>query len=128
LKETGFSPRGDNAGPWDTFSTRNLGLRIANRMSREFNGDAHKLRQASIAQITQALNLNPARWTPAQKQSLENWSLVLALIPNLTRWTPAEKHQLIKIIRAKSAPNEMPYLRQTQRHPRLRSELLRLGS
>ncbi len=128
LKETGFSPRGDNAGPWDTFSTRNLGLRIANRMSREFNGDAHKLRQASIAQITRALNLNPTRWTPAQKQSLENWSLVLALIPNLTRWTPAEKHQLIKIIRAKSAPNEMPYLRQTQRHPRLRSELLRLGS
>jgi len=128
LKETGFSPRGDNAGPWDTFSTRNLGLRIANRMSREFNGDAHKLRQASIAQITRALNLNPTRWTPAQKQSLENWSLVLALIPNLTRWTPAEKHQLIKIIRAKSTPNEMPYLRQTQRHPRLRSELLRLGS
>ena len=128
LKETGFSPRGDNAGPWDTFSTRNLGLRIANRMSREFNGDAHKLRQASTTAVTRALNLNPTRWTPAQKQSLENWSLVLALIPNLTRWTPAEKHQLIKIIRAKSTPNEMPYLRQTQRHPRLRSELLRLGS
>ena len=118
----------EGPGPWDTFSTRNLGLRIARRMSREFNGDAHKLRQPSTTAVTRALHLNPARWTPAQKQSLENWSLVLALIPSLTRWTPAEKHQLIKIIRAKSAPNEMPYLRQTQHHSRLRSELLRLGS
>jgi hypothetical protein len=61
-------------------------------------------------------------------QSLENWSLILAQIPDLSNWTPAEKHQLVKIIRAKSALNEMPYLRRTQHHPRLRAELLRLGS
>ncbi len=115
-------------GPWDTFSTRNLGLRINRRMSREFHGDIQRIRQASSAAVTQALNLNPTRWTPPQKQSLENWSLVLAQIPNLTRWMPEEKHQLIKIIRAKSASTEMPYLRQSQHHPRLRSELLQLGS
>ncbi|MFZ0419992.1 MAG: hypothetical protein WAM04_17965, partial [Candidatus Sulfotelmatobacter sp.] len=68
------------------------------------------------------------RWTQTQFQSLENWSLILALIPNLTRWTPDEKSQLIKIIRAKSAPNEMTYLHHTQHHARLRAELLRLGS
>jgi hypothetical protein len=128
LKETGFSPRGDNPGPWDTFSTRNLGLRINHRMAREFESDSPKIRQASVAQITRSLNLNPANWTPPQKQALENWSLILAQIPDLSRWTPAEKHQLLKIIRAKSSPNEMPYLRQTQRHPRLREALLRLGS
>jgi hypothetical protein len=118
----------EGSGPWDTFSARNLGLRINRRMSREFNGDSEKIRQASTAAVTQALNLNPASWTPLQKHSLENWSLVLSEIPNLSRWTRNEKDQLIKIIRAKSAPNEMPYLRQTQHHPRLRSELLRLGS
>ena len=53
---------------------------------------------------------------------------MLALIPDLARWSPAEKQQLIEIIRSKSAPNEMNYFRQTQRHPRLKSELLRLGS
>jgi hypothetical protein len=116
------------AGPWDTFSTRNLGLRINRRMSREFGGDARKIRQASTTAVAQALNLEPSRWTAAQKQSLESWSLLLAEIPNLPRWAPDEKHQLAKIIRAKSAPNEMPYLRQTQHHPRLRAELLRLGS
>jgi hypothetical protein len=124
LKEPGFSPR----GPWDTFSTRTLGLRVNHRMAREFEGDLKKIRLSSIAAVTQALRINPARWTPAQKQALENWSLLLALIPNLPRWTTDEKDQLVKIIRAKSASNEMSYLHQTQRHPRLRLELLRLGS
>jgi hypothetical protein len=116
------------AGAWDTFSTRNLGLRINQCMARDFKGDSQKIRQASTATVTRALRINPARWTPTQKQALENWSLVLAQIPNLPRWTPEERHQLTKIIRAKSASTEMPYLDQTQRHPRLREALLRLGS
>ena len=128
LKETGFSPRGNNSGPWDTFSIRTLGLRINQRMAKEFNGESQKIRQASTATITKALKINPSRWTVLQTQSLENWSLVLTQIPNLSRWTPEEKHQLIKIIRAKCASTEMPYLHQTQNHPRLRAELLRLGS
>ncbi|HEV3308714.1 MAG TPA: hypothetical protein VGZ91_19890 [Candidatus Sulfotelmatobacter sp.] len=116
------------AGPWDTFSTRNLGLLVNRRMAREFNGDSQKIRHVSTAAITRALKINPSRWTPDEQYSLENLSLILALIPNLSRWTPDEKQQLITIIRAKSAPNEMTYLHKTQRHPRLRSELLRLGS
>ncbi len=128
LKELGFSPRGANPGPWDTFSTRTLGLRINRRMAQDFNGDPQKIRQASVARLIRILNINPARWTQAQTHSLENWSLILTQIPNLARWTSEEKHQLIRIIRAKSAPNEMPYLHQTQHHPRLRTELLRLGS
>jgi hypothetical protein len=114
-------------GPWDTFSTRTLGLLINRRMAREYEGDSRKIRQASTAAIGRALHINPARWAPIQKQSLENWSLVLALIPDLALWTSAEKLQLVKIIRAKSAPTEMPYLRQTQHHPRLRQSLLRLA-
>ena len=119
---------GCEPGPWDTFSTRNLGLRINRRMAQAFDGDSHKVRAASTAAVTRALGINATRWTPAQRQALDNWSLVLALIPELTRWSPDEKQQLVKIIRAKSAPSEMPYLRQTQHHPRLRDELLRLGS
>ena len=128
LKETGFSPRGNNSGPWDTFSTRTLGLRINQRMAKEFNGESQRIRQASTATITEALRINSSRWTVLQNQSLENWSVVLTQIPNLSRWTPEEKRKLIKIIQTKSAPNEMPYLHQTQNHPRFRAELLRLGS
>jgi hypothetical protein len=53
---------------------------------------------------------------------------VLGLIPDLRRWSAKEKDDVLTIIRAQAAPNEMRYLRLTQQHPRLRSELLRLGS
>jgi hypothetical protein len=115
-------------GDWDAFSPRNLGLLISRRMAREFEGDSQKIRQASSTAMARALKITRARWTQAQRQSLENWSLLLALIADLARWAPGEKQQLTRIIRAKSAPNEMSYLRLTQHHPRLRAELLRLGS
>jgi hypothetical protein len=121
---TGFSPR----GPWDTFSTRNLAMRVNRRMAREFNGDSTLIRQASVAEVSRVFGVNPSRWTPAEQQSFENWSLVLALIPNLSRWSPEEKNDAVEIIRAQAGPNEMRYLRLTQQHPRLRKELLRLGS
>jgi hypothetical protein len=116
------------SGDWDKFSTRNLGLLVNRRMARQFDGDSRKIRDASAAAVARALGIDAARWTPLQRQALEDWSLVLALIPNLTRWLPDEKQQLVKIIQAKSAASEMPYLRQTQRHSRLRAELLRMGS
>jgi hypothetical protein len=115
-------------GPWDTFSTHNLGLLINRRMSRDFNGNSQEIRKASANTTIRALRINASRWSRSQIHSLGNWSLILAQIPDLSSWTPAEKDQLIKIIRAKSALNEMPYLRHTQHHPRLRAELLRLGS
>jgi hypothetical protein len=118
----------EGPGPWDTFSTRTLGLRINRRMARDFNGDSQEIRRDSVARVSRVLRINPARWTPTQKQALETWSLVLSQIPSLTRWTPQEKQEVIRIIRAKSAPSEMLYLRQTQHHPRLREALLRLGS
>jgi hypothetical protein len=63
-----------------------------------------------------------------ERKAFENCSLVLALIPNLRRWTPQEKGDAAKVIRAQAGRNEMSYLHLTQRHPRLREELLRLGS
>jgi hypothetical protein len=116
------------SGPWDTFSTRNLGLRVNRRMAREFDGDSQRIRRASVAEVSRALNVDSSRWNPAERQAIENWSLVLALIPNLRRWTPREKQDAVRIIRAQAGPNEMRYLRLTQRHLRLREEILRLGS
>ena len=115
-------------GPWDNFSTRNLALRVNRRMAREFHGDSAAIREASMKSVTRALNLNLNRWTAAERRSLENWCLVLALIPHLAHWSTGEKRKLTKIIQSQWAPSEMRYLHLTQRHPRLRQELLRLGS
>jgi hypothetical protein len=118
----------ETTGPWDTFSVRKLGMRINRRMAQRFEADISKIRQISIANVARALRINPARWTVIQQEALANWSLVLAPIPDLAHWSSEEKRQLVKTIRAKSAGDEMRYLRQTQKHTRLRAELLRLGS
>jgi len=115
-------------GAWDPFSTRNLALRVNRRMAREFNGDAARIREASVREVSRALGLNASRWPDAERRALDNWSLVLALIPDLRRWSAEERRELVRIIRSQSAANEMQYLRLTQRHERLRRELLRLGS
>jgi hypothetical protein len=127
-KEKGFSLGANQPGAWDGFSTRNLGLRVNRRMAREFAGDSARIRHASVAEVSRALNVNPSRWTTAERAAFENWSLVLALIPNLRRWSPQEKEDAAKVIRTQAGANEMRYLRLTQQHPRLRAELLRLGS
>jgi hypothetical protein len=128
LEQYDLDQRGRESGPWDTFSTRNLALRVNRRMAREFDGDSARIREASVAEVSRALGVSLSGCNPAERRAFENWSLVLALIPDLRRWSRQEKHDVAGIIRAQTASNEMRYLRLTQRHPRLRAELLRLGS
>src|ERR1022692_712465 len=113
---------------WDNFSTRNLGLRVNRRMARGFDGDSARIGRASLAEVSRAFAVSLSRWNSAERRAFENWSLVLALIPNLRRWSPQEKLDATRIIRAQAGANEMRYLRLTQQHPGLREELLRLGS
>ena len=113
---------------WDTFSTRNLGLRVNRRMAWEFEGDSTRIRRASVDVVKRALNINLSHWTSTERQAFENWALVLAMISGLRRWSRQEKHDVTRIIRAQAGRKEMRYLRLTQKHPRLRDELLRLGS
>ena len=119
---------GSECGAWDNFSTRSLGLRVNRRMARKFSGDSARIRRASVAEVSRALEVSLSRWNSAERQAFENWSLVLVLIRDLRRWSAREKQDLIKIIRAQAGTSEMRYLRLTQQHPRLREELLRLGS
>jgi hypothetical protein len=119
---------GSEHGAWDNLSTRTLGLRVNRRMAREFGGDSARIRRASVAEVSRALSVSLSRWNSAERQAFENWSLVLPLIRNLRRWSAKEKLDLCKIIRAQAGSSEMRYLRLTQQHPRLRAELLRLGS
>ncbi len=116
------------ARPWDTFSVRHLGLRVNRRMAREFGGDSQRIRRDAVAEVSHALRVNISNWNSGERQAFENWALVLALIPKLRDWSQQEKQDAARIIRAQAGPDEMRYLRLTQRHPRLLHELLRLGS
>jgi hypothetical protein len=119
---------GSKVGAWDSFSTRNIGLRVNRRMARDFDGDAVRMRQHSSRALEQILHVSMSTWTPSEKTAFENFALALAQVPGLRAWTPEEKEDLVRVIRAKAKPDEMVYLHLTQRHERLRTVLLTLGS
>jgi len=56
-----ISPAFASEGPWDTFSTYNLGLFINRRMSRDCNGDSQEIRKASTNTTIRALRINASR-------------------------------------------------------------------
>jgi len=119
---------GSNVGAWDRFATRNIGLRVNERMAKEFDGDARRMREATSRSVARILAVNPSSWTVPERASFENFALVLDLIPDLSSWTSDEKQALVRIIRAKTKHDEMSYLPLTRKHEGLRRGLLELGS
>jgi hypothetical protein len=124
---------GSEVGAWDTFSTRNIGLRVNRRMARDFDGDASRMREHSRRALEKISGVkiggvSTSSWTPLEKAAFDNFALVLTDVPGLHAWTREEKEDLVRIIRAKAKPDEMLYLHLTQRHGQLRKALLTLGS
>jgi len=117
---------GSEVGAWDGFSTRNIGLRVNARMARLFGGDAQRMRTESVRAVDGILGISS--WSAVEKAGLEQFAVVLALVPDLASWSPGEKRALAEIIRAKGTRDEMKYLHLTQTHERLRDALLRIGS
>lgn len=118
----------ENRGAWDEFQVREIGLAVQRRMARAFGGDPEKIRERSLQEVTRALDLQSYDWKAVELKALSDLALVLALIPDLDRWSKSEKEQMIKVIRAKASRDESKYLRLLQNHPRLRKEIIRIGS
>ena len=118
---------GSEVGAWDKFSTRNIGLRVNQRMGREFGGDAGAMREQSKSALEKLLGIRTSLWTPLEKAAFENFAVVLADLKGLRAWTREEKEDLVRIIRAKTKPDEMLYVHLMQRNGSLRSMVLRLG-
>ena len=119
---------GTTPGVWDQFQARNIGLTVQRRMAGDFHGDAEEIRNASLAAVGWALGFTRRGWSQFDRHVLASLALVLALIPDLGRWGDDEKGLLLRIIRAKLGPEELRYVRLLQRHTRLRTAILRLGS
>ena len=61
----------------------------------------------------------------SQRRKFES---LVSLVADLNRWSPQEQQLLDRIVRAKSAAEETTYLKLMQRHERLRTEIINLGS
>jgi len=119
---------GSEPGAWDTFSTRNIGLKVNQRMAQKFQGNSQRFRVAASKSLARILDVQLATSRPQERTSFESLALVLSLIPGLSSWSLGEKQALWQIVGAKTAPDEMKYLHLLQRHRRLREALLKLGS
>lgn len=119
---------GAEVGAWDRFSTRNIGLRVNRRMAREFGGDADRMRKHARRSLERVLRISIDSWPPLERTAFDNFALVLSMATDLPKWTEQEKKDLLQLIRAKAAPEELRFLHLTQQHHRLREALIRLGS
>jgi len=111
-------------GDWDKFQVRNIGLAVQEMMSRDFKGDPERFRAVALrhvqASVEGHLDVDP--------KAVADFACALMLIRDLRRWTKEEKRLLTEIIEAKARRAEATYLRLMQRHSRLRSAMIQLGS
>jgi hypothetical protein len=117
-----------NSGDWDRFQLRNIGLAATRSMAAKHRGEAEAFRLASIEKLRRALRVRPEDFGPAEAPALTDFAFALSLIDDLSEWNDAEKRALAQIIRAKATADESRYLKLMQRHARLRSALIKLGS
>ena len=119
---------GSDEGVWDRFSTRNIGLRVNERMAKVSGGNLQSFRGVAAKALGKVLRLRIPTEDRTEYEDFCNFAMVMSLIPEARSWTAAEKGELREIIRAKSGRDEMRYLQLLQRHEKLRAAMLRLGS
>jgi hypothetical protein len=96
-------------------------------MAGEFRGDARKMRAHSVDFVARALGLRVDDWSAGERLALENFALLLAMMP-IESWDSADKQTAARIMRTKGAGEEALYLKLMQKHSRLRAAMIRLGS
>jgi hypothetical protein len=123
-----FELDGSSVGDWDRFQLRGIGLAVQRRMATRFNGNAQRIRAASLKNVAQNLGIRLQDWSEVELSALSDFAVVLELIPDLNRWGSTELQAVVEVIRAKAGADEAEYLKLMQRHPRLRREMIELGS
>jgi len=117
----------ESRNPWDKFEVRNIGLAVQRRMAREFHGNAEAIREQSLDFVKRALRISGRGWSEGELASLQNLSLVLAMIPDLDKWSTDQKLLATRIVRAKGGRDESVYLKLMQKHAAFRGALMQSG-
>ena len=122
------SPNDSSPGDWDRFQIRNIGLAVQRRMAARYRGDVESFRAAALEELERVLGLSTKDWREVKVTVLSDFSVALSLVGDLSRWNEVEKEALVKIVRAKASADESHYLKLMQKHARLRSAIIKLGS
>jgi hypothetical protein len=117
-----------NSGDWDRFQLRNIGLAVQRQMAAKHRGNADGFRLAAVERLTRELGRLSEDFRQAESTASSDFAVALSLVEDLRKWSDAEKRTLAQVIRAKATSDESRYLKLMQRHARLRSTLIKLGS
>ncbi|HKO43049.1 MAG TPA: hypothetical protein VJU84_07160 [Pyrinomonadaceae bacterium] len=115
-------------GDWDRFYLRKIGMAVQRLMAERFSGDATSMRDEAVARVSKTLGIRAPDLKGSWWIAFSDFAVVLLLTGDLDKWSPAEKHLLKEIMKAKAGLAESRYLKLMQKHARLRSALMRLGS
>jgi hypothetical protein len=118
----------EHSGDWDRFQLRNIGLAVQRRMAKRFAGDAERIRSESMLKLSRLLGIRTNKLNATELSSLADFAVTLSLVDDLASWSVAQKELLTRIIKAKAGADESSYLKLMQKHARLRSVMIRLGS
>jgi hypothetical protein len=122
------TPSAPHPGEWDNFHVPNIGLAIQRRLAQQSRDSEQKVRQAFVTSVSNALRVKPTDLSAPAHRVFSDLALVLAMIPDLSRWSKEEKSAIKQIVRAKSGPDELRYVKLLQRHQKLRDSLRTIGS
>ena len=113
---------------WDRFHIRNIGMRVQKKMAEAYKGDAALMRTKSVKFMESRLSFDSSVLNRSQQRVFADFAVVLSLVGDLRNWNDQEKQQVVSIIRAKAGVDERRYLRELQKHDKLRRALIGLGS
>ena len=128
LEDGGGSLGRSKLGDWDRFQVRNIGLAVQRQMAMTNGGDAEKFKSAAFKELMDVIGTRADGWRYAELSTLHDFAAALSLVADLREWSDAEKWALAKVIHEKAGLDESNYLKQMQKHTRLRQTIIDLGS
>jgi hypothetical protein len=116
-----FEASATTAGAWDKFQIRNVGFSAQRIMMKRFRGEVKRMREEAMANVNELCGTKNASYS-------EGLAICLLMIPSVKSWATDERKLLARILAEKQSGTETNYLRLMQKHSRLRTGLIKLGS
>jgi hypothetical protein len=115
---------GGDPEPEKRLRASQVGVLVTRRIAQDFEGDRLRAAREAAARVSRALGVVRWRsWPADERRAFERLSMVAALIPDLDRWSAPDRRALVRILRAKGGPSELPYIQLLHGHRRLQLSL-----
>ncbi len=112
----------------DELSVARLGYAVTDTIASRFRGNRMAAAWLSTRSLAKTLKItNCPVWSDDEWNAFLRLGPVLESIPEIRKWKQTEQEALGRLIRAKGKPLERQFVLQSNRHPRLKSALIRLA-